>query len=113
MVKSISTLFLMTLETFILIFKSESVTLVLPFAKRFLKLQESHAMQIHPTKKTDLLLSQDLFIVKLLKLSKNNLLIQHQILKLSETYFKRNLIGTSLPPQIFGLLDQKLMDQMF
>ncbi len=60
-----------------------------------------------------LLLLQDLFIVKLLKLSKNNLLIQHQILKLSETYFKQNLIGTSLPPQIFGLLDQKLMDQMF
>lgn len=43
----------MTLETFILIFKSESVTLVLPFVKRFLKLQESHAMQIHPTKKTE------------------------------------------------------------
>jgi len=103
----------MTLEIFIPTFKSESVILVWLFVRQSRKLQESHAMQIHPTKKTDSLLSQDLSIVRLPKLFKSNLLIRQQILKVWETSFKRNLIGTSLPPRTFGLLAQKSMDQMF
>lgn len=59
------------------------------------------------------LLSQDLSIVKSLKLFKSNLLIRLQIPKVLETSFNPNLIGTSLHPQTFGLLGQKSMDQMF